>query len=63
LLGYRSHPNQAVSQAPKFSGEPEPLAFFEDWQGNRPAVLSIEKLRSTRNTSHHSDVTVALKVH
>jgi hypothetical protein len=39
------------------------VGLLEDWQGNRPAALLIEKPRITRNTSHHSEFTVALKVH
>ena len=39
------------------------VGLLEEGQGNHPADLWIEKLRSTRNASYHSEFTVAPKVH
>ena len=64
VLGGVSEPSQSsrFPGAEVFRGTGT-VGLLEDWQGNRPAALWIEKLRSTRNTSHHSEFTVALKVH
>jgi hypothetical protein len=63
VLGGVSEPSQSSSfpGAEVFRGTGT-VGLLEDWQGDRPANLLIEKLRSTRNTSHHSEFTVALKV-
>ena len=64
VLGGVSEPSQSsrFPGAEVFRGTGT-VGLLEDWQGDRPATLLIEKLRSTRNASHHSEFTVALKVH
>ena len=64
VLGGVSEPSQSsrFPGAEVFRGT-STVGLLEDWQGDRPANLLIEKLRSTGNTFHHSEFTVALKVH
>jgi hypothetical protein len=64
VLGGVSEPSQSsrFPGAEGFRGTGT-VGLLEDWRGNRPATLLIDQLRSTRNTSHHSEFPVALKVH
>jgi hypothetical protein len=51
LVGYRSHPNRTISQAPGLSGELHLLKFVREIVR---MPLWIVNPRKTRNASHHS---------